>query len=104
MRRYFCAPNATDFDNQKRIWDGDDNDSARIDIGVDEFGSFQFCDLNCDGRVDGFDIDAFVLALTDPLIYYAAHPDCDASLGDLNGDGDVNGFDIDPFVEALAGK
>lgn len=58
-------------------------------------------DMNCDGVVNNFDIDAFVLALTDTEAYYAAYPYCNPLLGDINGDGLVNNFDIDPFVELL---
>ena len=64
---------------------------------------FQLGDLNCDGAVNAFDIDPFVLALTDPAGYAAAWPDCDIMLADCNGDGVVNAFDIDPFVELLTG-
>jgi hypothetical protein len=60
-------------------------------------------DLNCDGAVDAFDIDAFVLALTDAAGYAAKYPDCDRLLADCSGDGKVDAFDIDPFVELLAG-
>ena len=60
-------------------------------------------DMNCDGAVDFFDIDAFVLALTDPAGYEAAYPDCDLMLADINGDGDVDFFDIEPFVAVITG-
>ena len=60
-------------------------------------------DLNCDGLVDGFDIQPFVLALTDPGQYAGQYPDCNYLLGDINGDGSVDGFDIQPFVELLTG-
>ena len=60
-------------------------------------------DLNCDGDVDGFDIQPFVLALTDPEGYELAYPDCDIMNADCNGDGEVDGFDIQPFVELLTG-
>jgi hypothetical protein len=60
-------------------------------------------DLNCDGGIDAFDIDPFVLALTDPAAYALAFPDCDVALADCNGDGTVDAFDIDPFVKLLAG-
>jgi hypothetical protein len=60
-------------------------------------------DLNCDGKVDAFDIDPFVLALTDPSGYAAKWPDCDYLLADINDDGKVDAFDIDPFVELLTG-
>ncbi len=63
-------------------------------------------DLNCDGAVNAFDIDPFVLALvSSPSFdaYYAAYPDCDPLLADVNRDHAVNAFDIDPFVLLLTG-
>lgn len=60
-------------------------------------------DMNCDGVVNNFDIDPFVLALTAPALYQDLYPDCDLSLGDINADGLVNNFDIDPFVALLTG-
>ncbi len=68
-------------------------------------GAYAFApgDLNCDGAVNAFDIDPFVLALTDPEGYVTAFPACDLMLADINGDGLVNAFDIDPFVLLLAG-
>jgi len=61
-------------------------------------------DLNCDGDIDGFDIQPFVLALTDPDAYALAYPDCNLMNADCNGDGSVDGFDIQPFVALLTGK
>lgn len=58
-------------------------------------------DMNCDGFVNNFDIDGFVLALTDPDGYAQLYPNCDIERGDVNGDGDVNNFDIDGFVAVL---
>jgi hypothetical protein len=60
-------------------------------------------DMNCDGAVNTFDIDPFVLALTNPSGYAVAHPDCGILSADVNGDGAVNAFDIDPFVLLLTG-
>jgi dienelactone hydrolase len=60
-------------------------------------------DLDCNGAVNNFDIDPFVLALSDPAAYAAGYPDCDAALADVNGDGAVNNFDIDAFVALLTG-
>jgi len=61
----------------------------------------KLCDLNCDGAVNNFDIDPFVLALVDPVGYAQRFPGCDRLLGDANGDGEVNNFDIDPFVKCM---
>ena len=58
-------------------------------------------DLNCDGVVNNFDIDPFVLALTNPTKYAQQFPNCDRRLADCNGDEEVNNFDIDPFVRLL---
>ncbi|MBL8878345.1 MAG: hypothetical protein JNG88_04425 [Phycisphaerales bacterium] len=64
--------------------------------GADSIG-----DMNCDDRLDNFDIDPFVLALTRPAEYEAQFPDCPRRNGDINGDGQLNNFDIDPFVRLL---
>jgi len=58
-------------------------------------------DLNCDGVINAFDIDAFVLALTNPSAYEAAYPDCNIYNGDITCDGNINAFDIDAFVQCL---
>jgi hypothetical protein len=58
-------------------------------------------DTNCDGGVDGFDIDPFVLALTDPDEYGVQFPECPISTADVNEDGTIDGFDIDAFVDLL---
>jgi choice-of-anchor B domain-containing protein len=58
-------------------------------------------DLNCDGSVNNFDIDPFVLAITDRAAYAANYPGCDVLNADINGDGSVNNFDIDPFVACV---
>lgn len=56
-------------------------------------------DANCDGTVNNFDIDAFVLALLSPAAYQAQFPGC---LGaDVDGDGRVTNFDTDPFTTLL---
>jgi hypothetical protein len=60
-------------------------------------------DLNCDGVVDFDDINPLVLALSDPLVYQQAYPNCDVLNGDCNGDGFVDFDDINPFVVLLSG-
>jgi hypothetical protein len=65
-------------------------------------------DLNCDGRVDNFDITPFVLALAstppDYPEYYGTYLECQRELADINGDGRVDNFDISPFVSLLIGR
>jgi hypothetical protein len=60
-------------------------------------------DMNCDGAVNTFDIDPFVLALTDPAAYEMWYGECVLMYADINADGAVNTFDIDPFVILLTG-
>lgn len=72
-------------------------------LGAGAGPQFGLGDLNCDGAVNAFDIDPFVLALTSPAAYQVAFPDCDINLADINSDGEINAFDIDPFVELLTG-
>ena len=102
-------PGEADMDGQMRVWDGDGDGVAIVDMGADEVGSFTFADLNCDGLLNAFDIDAFVKALAGineqpPFASYtAAHPACDPWLADCNGDGNLNAFDIDPFIALLTG-
>jgi hypothetical protein len=58
-------------------------------------------DLNCDGAVDAFDVEPFILALLDPQGYGARYPGCNPLNADVNGDGAVNAFDIEPFIARL---
>jgi type 1 glutamine amidotransferase len=60
-------------------------------------------DANCDGSVDFFDIDPFLLALFDAAGYALQYPDCGLSSADVNWDGRVDFFDIDPFLGCLFG-
>jgi hypothetical protein len=59
-------------------------------------------DLNCDGAINFADVNAFVLALSDPAGYEAMYPDCNLLNGDVNFDGQVNFADINPFVALLS--
>ncbi|MCH8806555.1 MAG: hypothetical protein IH986_10765 [Planctomycetes bacterium] len=65
--------------------------------------SFPPGDMNCDGRLDGGDIDPFFLALGDPAAYTAQFPNCNILNGDMNRDGRLDGGDIDPFFACLGG-
>ncbi len=60
-------------------------------------------DCNCDGFINNADIDAFVLAITQPGTYGTSYPDCNIMAADCNGDESVNNADIDPFVQLLGG-
>jgi glucose/arabinose dehydrogenase len=58
-------------------------------------------DTDCDGVVNYFDIDPFLLALVDPGAYILAHPNCPLSHADVDQNGSVDFFDIDPFLACL---
>lgn len=62
---------------------------------------FSLGDVNCDGEIDAFDIEPFLLALFDPEGYRQAHPTCDALLADIDQNGRVDAFDIEPFIDLL---
>ena len=85
------------------LWAGNPYNTPRATGQRFGLAGFLTGDLNCDGVVNNFDIDAFVLALTDPAGYAKKFPNCDRLLADMNGDGVVDNFDIDPFVKLLGG-
>ncbi|MCH7871969.1 MAG: hypothetical protein IID33_09750 [Planctomycetes bacterium] len=58
-------------------------------------------DLNCDGQINAFDIEPFLVALFDPKEYAVRYPECDINLADINGDGSIDAFDIEPFLDLL---
>ncbi len=61
-----------------------------------------WCDPNCDGAIDGSDIEPFFLGLAYPEIWKETYP-CPYLVGmDMNQDGVVDGADINAFYEALA--
>ncbi|MGD8450920.1 MAG: hypothetical protein PVJ57_03805 [Phycisphaerae bacterium] len=77
----------------------DNNNVLAQLVGVEP--EFMIGDVNCDGVINNFDINPFVLALTNPAGYAAQYPGCDIMLADTSGDGVVNNFDISPFVGLL---
>ncbi|TWT44112.1 hypothetical protein RAS1_05190 [Phycisphaerae bacterium RAS1] len=58
-------------------------------------------DTNCDGAVNVLDINAFVMALSDPSAYAIQFPNCPMSTADANGDGAIDILDINAFVALL---
>ncbi|MGE0482041.1 MAG: hypothetical protein AB7Q17_16385, partial [Phycisphaerae bacterium] len=77
------------------------------DSYISVFRPYEPGDCNYDGRINNFDIDAFVLALSDGPAYEARYhipAEVGRILGDVNEDGALNNFDIDPFVELLVSQ
>jgi hypothetical protein len=94
-------PGERDLDGHKRLWDGDDDGTAIVDMGAYEFGSHAYGDLDCSGGVDFNDIDPFVTALISRDDYESQYPDCNWLNGDIDENGAVDFNDIDAFVECL---
>ncbi len=65
--------------------------------------TFVAADVDCSGRIDFDDINAFVLALAAPAGYAAAYPACDIVTADCDASGQVDFDDIAAFVALLAG-
>ena len=57
--------------------------------------------MNCDGDIDAFDIEPFLVALFEPDEYPIRYPDCDINLADINGDGSIDALDIEPLLGLL---
>ncbi len=60
-------------------------------------------DMDCSGVIDEADIPAFVLALTDSIMYDDTYPTCDLMRADCNSDKSVDGRDIARFVSLMLG-
>ena len=102
----FCIPDLTE-DQCGTVggsWAGPDtNCDDNNGNGIADVCELLKGDMNCDGRLNGADIDPFFLAVGDPVAYVIAFPNCEILNADMNLDGRVNGADIDPFFACLAG-
>lgn len=58
-------------------------------------------DIDCNGSIDAFDIEPFILALLNPAQYAIDFPNCELAVADINGDGQVDSFDIEPFISVV---
>ncbi len=58
-------------------------------------------DTNCDGGIDFFDIDPFLLALFNPAQYASTFCGGSICAADIDCSGQVDFFDIDPFLACL---
>ncbi|MCA9257023.1 MAG: PKD domain-containing protein, partial [Phycisphaerales bacterium] len=82
-----------------RVSDGDGGEaiaSIQVDV-IDVLPG----DANCDGGVDGLDIDAFTLALLDVDAYAVGFSDCPIENSDFDSDGAVTYADIAGFAVLL---
>lgn len=58
-------------------------------------------DMNCDGELNGLDVEAFLLAVVDPSAYSAQYAGCDRLQGDFNADGNLDASDLSSFTWVL---
>lgn len=78
------------------------DDGATINLlGGAELSSALIGDMTCDNEVNGGDIAAFILAITDPVGYEAAYPDCPINHADLDQSKTVDLNDTEGFVSLL---
>ncbi|MCB9851542.1 MAG: hypothetical protein H6819_00480 [Phycisphaerales bacterium] len=61
-------------------------------------------DMNCDGKIDGKDIQAFVTAVLAPAQYESTYVDCTILNADVNLDASIDTVDVAPFVLMLSGN
>jgi hypothetical protein len=59
-------------------------------------------DANCDGAIDGADIQPFFDGLADPAQWILDHPGCNIANLDINSDGSLDGADIQAFFDGPA--
>ncbi len=83
------------------VVDGFGGQAGLYSLEITEAPQARLGDMDCDGDIDFFDIDPFVLALSGEVAYEASYPDCHWLSADCDEDGDVDFFDIDPFVALL---
>jgi RHS repeat-associated protein len=60
-------------------------------------------DMNCDGRIDPNDANAFTLAMNDCGQYAQQYPSCNCMNADINADGVLDSADVDAMSELIAG-
>ena len=62
---------------------------------------FSIGDVDCDGNLNAFDIEPFLVALFEPEEYPNRYPNCHITLADINRDGTIDAFDIEAFLDLL---
>ena len=93
--------------NDDGTYDGDEAslDDENYNVLMYVGSGCVLADSNVDGVVNNFDIDGFVLAITNPTVWETTYPNGDiVCANDTNGDGVVDNFDIDGFVNILTAK
>lgn len=103
-----CIPDGN-YGPNPQVISGDPDSRVGFDFGAAPFSGTQFasytltqantcnpCDTNCDGSVNPFDINDF-------LVVVGGGSGCSPCAGDTNADGTTNPFDINGFLVCLQG-
>ncbi len=94
---YLPAPPAPCLETDSLV--ASDHLTIIMDVNMVEFRPG---DMNTDGVVDNGDIDAFVLALTNPAQFRVSYPWVELiEVADVNADGVIDNGDIDAFIALL---
>lgn len=83
-----------------RPYDGDADSIVRCDMGAYEFRGRKG-DVNCDGTINGLDVQAFVLAALNPSFYSVEFPGCDLNNADVDENGVIEALDVAALVPLL---
>lgn len=65
------------------------------------FDVFTPCDMNCDGVVNGLDVQGFVEARLEPTAYASHYPQCNVWNADVDFDNDIDDADATQFVQCV---
>lgn len=110
LRQNFGLGQTTVVDRIEVVWPRRGTMAGRTDVFDGPFAADQIItlaprptdgDVNCDGRIDGDDLEGFVTALFDPAGTSTGAALCDRLRADLNHDDQVNGQDASLFVGCL---
>lgn len=90
------------FRNELASWPNGDGQLVIDNLNVSEGASpVSPGDVNCDGSVNGLDVQAFATAILDPGGYAAAYPGCNILNADTNSDSSATAADVASFAALL---
>ncbi|HVP12162.1 MAG TPA: hypothetical protein VMV94_13375 [Phycisphaerae bacterium] len=103
-----CGPEKSSYTATYKIYIGDvvtkePLEGYSYDMATFTWNATPAGDMNCDGFLDGLDIEAFCLALMDRAAYEAEYTTCRWYNADCNCDGAVGVADIQAFTARVLG-
>ncbi|MCA9254040.1 MAG: hypothetical protein KDA33_00315, partial [Phycisphaerales bacterium] len=91
------------FVNELTSWPNGDGQLIIDNLNVSEGAPVSPGDVNCDGTVNGLDVQAFATAIVDPAGYASAYPGCNILNADTNSDSSATIADVASFAALLVG-